>query len=86
MEKPAFNITAIAADEIAKIKASGNVRGAKAVVGRVINHVHGQDRVEIVRLDDGSEVILKGEATVAKWPDIAYPKISEPVEDGEVKQ
>ena len=70
MDKPVFVQKNSTADEITKLKDAGEARGAKAIVGRVVHHVYGQDRVEIIRLDDGTEIIERNGGAVAKWPTI----------------
>lgn len=72
MEKPVFSLSKPDAEGIAKLKEQGEKRGAMAIIGRVIYHAFGQDRVEYLRLEDDSEVILRKGATVAKWPSIEY--------------
>jgi hypothetical protein len=83
MEKPTLSAAAVSAEEITEIKERGETYNGKAVVARVVHHVAGQERVEALRLDDGSEVIIKGGAEVAKWPAIKYPLAEAEVQNGE---
>lgn len=70
MEKPITSTEMPEATILAKLEK----RGGKAIIGRVVNHVAGQERVEVLRLEDGTEIVLRDGSVVAKWPVIEYPR------------
>lgn len=74
MEKPNFNTAEVKASDITALKNAGETRDGKAIIGRVVNHVVGGDRVEMIRLEDGTEVILHNDVVVTKWPVIKVPR------------
>lgn len=76
MDKPIFK-SVPTQEAIAAIKANGDIKNGKAIVGHVRIAPAGGEAVDIFKLEDGSEVMEKGGKSVQTWPDIEYPRMEE---------